>query len=143
MPERLDARTRRHVAERAAFRCEYCQTPSALSPSPYSAEHILPRRRGGTNRPENLALSCQGCNGHKGVRTAALDPATGRTVPVFNPRKQMWAEHFVWAEGGMRIEGVTACGRATVAALQLNRVGLQNLRRLMLLAEIHPADQAK
>ena len=69
MPERPDARTRRFVARRADFRCEYCRTPVGLVPCPYSAEHILPRSRGGLSVPDNLAFACQGCNGHKASKT--------------------------------------------------------------------------
>ena len=138
MPDRPDARTRRLVAERAGFRCEYCLTPAGLAPSPYSAEHILPRSRGGTFVLENLAFSCQGCNGHKAAKTVATDPATQKTVPLFHPRHQEWREHFGWTADGTKIEGKSPAGRATVLALQLNRSGLQNLRRLMVLADLHP-----
>jgi hypothetical protein len=58
---------------------------------------------------------------------------------LFDPRRQCWDEHFEWTADGTRIEGASATGRATVIALQLNRAGLQNLRRLMLLGGIHPA----
>src|SRR5437879_1031156 len=119
MPERIDARARRWLAERADFRCEYCRTPAGLSPSPYSAEHIVPRSRRGETTLENLALSCQGCNGHKASRIDALDPATGRAVPLFNPRRHNWSEHFEWAEGGIRVEGKTSSGRANVIMLSL------------------------
>jgi 5-methylcytosine-specific restriction endonuclease McrA len=137
MPERPDAHTRRLVAERARFRCEYCLTPAGITPSPVSAEHILPRSGGGAATPENLAFSCQGCNGHKAAKTAALDPATRKTVALFNPRRNNWNDHFGWTADGTTIEGQSATGRATVQALHLNRTGLQNLRRLMILADLH------
>ena len=139
MPERLDGRMRRFVAERAGFRCEYCLTPAGLSPSPYSAEHILPRSHGGTDVPDNVAFSCQGCNGHKAAKTSGFDPATGKSVSLFNPRLDKWEEHFAWTEDATNIVGKTAAGRATVVALHLNRSGLQNLRSLMVIADIHPA----
>jgi hypothetical protein len=139
MPERPDARTRRRAAERAMFRCEYCMTPIGIVPSPFSSEHILPRSKGGDDTLENLALSCQGCNGHKGAKTIALDPATRKTVSLFHPRLHTWNDHFGWSANGTRIEGRTPIGRATVLALQLNRTGLQNLRRLMVLADLHPS----
>jgi hypothetical protein len=50
---------------------------------------------------------------------AAADPDSGQTVPLFNPRTQVWAEHFRW--DGERVEPLTAAGRATVAALAMNR----------------------
>lgn len=138
MSERPDPRTRRWVAERAGFRCEYCLTPSGLAPSPFAAEHIVPRSKGGGNSAANLAFACQGCNGHKSARTTALDPVTLQTVALFHPRRQGWKAHFQWVDGGMRIEGVSPIGRATVTSLQLNRAGLVNLRRLLIVAKIHP-----
>ena len=88
MPERVDARRRRFLAERAGYRCEYCRTPSGLTPSPYSSEHIVPRSLGGDSSVENLAFSCQGCNGHKASKTTALDSATRQPAPLFHPRRQ-------------------------------------------------------
>jgi hypothetical protein len=40
-------------------------------------------------------------------------------VPLFNPRAQAWAEHFRWE--GVRVVPLTPTGRATVAALAMNR----------------------
>lgn len=138
MPDRLDARTRRLVAERANFLCEYCLTPAGLAPSPFSSEHIIPRSKGGTSAAENLAFSCQGCNGHKASKTNAADPVTRKPADLFHPRKQKWHDHFEWMANGTGIEGKSSVGRATVGALQLNRPGLKNLRRLMVIAGIHP-----
>lgn len=138
MAERVSARTRRFVAERADLSCEYCLTPAGLTPSPYCVEHIQPRSKGGDNVHENLAFSCQGCNGHKGNRTTALDPATRQNVSLFNPRREKWEEHFGWAFDATKIQGRTPTGRATVITMNLNRPGLQNLRRLMVLADLHP-----
>jgi hypothetical protein len=38
---------------------------------------------------------------------------------LFNPRTQVWAEHFRWE--GPRIVPLTATGRATVETLAMNR----------------------
>lgn len=40
--------------------CEYCGEPFANT-----ADHILPRSRGGGNEPENLAPACKTCNEQK------------------------------------------------------------------------------
>jgi len=48
------------------------------------------------------------------------DPLTGRKVPVFNPRHNDWSAHFTWELDGLRVVGLTACGRATVETLRLN-----------------------
>ncbi len=47
------------------------------------------------------------------------DPETGEVVPIFNPRQQIWKEHFGWK--GVEVLGLTAVGRATINALSLNR----------------------
>ena len=61
----------------------------------------------------------------------AVDPQSGERVPLFNPRAQEWKAHFAWSEDVMVIVGRTTTSRATVAALQLNRPELLNLRRVL------------
>lgn len=83
-------------------------------------EHIIPLAQGGASDESNLWLSCPLCNRHKGDKTSALDPLTGAVVALFNPRTQLWADHFRWSEDGLHIIGLTPIGRATVAALHLD-----------------------
>lgn len=87
---------------------------------------------------ENLDCSCQGCNNHKGVRTQGRDPATESIVPLFHPRQHERKEHFAWSADYTQLIGLTPTGRATVAALQLNREGLINLRKLLIATGQHP-----
>jgi hypothetical protein len=47
-----------------------------------------------------------------------IDPQTETLVALFHPRLHRWAEHLSWS--GQEITGLTAVGRATVAALDLN-----------------------
>ncbi len=129
---------RRSVFERADGCCEYCLSQVNYSPSPFAAEHILPRHRGGTNRLDNLALSCQGCNNHKFTATEALDPSSGFVVLLYHPRQDNWNEHFGWSEDFLTIVGRTPIGRATVERLQLNRASVVNLRRVLRLDGKHP-----
>ena len=75
---------------------------------------------GGSDEEVNLWLACPICNRHKSNKTTAVDPASGETVPLFNPRTQQWFEHFHWTEDGVQIVGKTPTGRATVAALHLS-----------------------
>jgi hypothetical protein len=44
----------------------------------------------------------------------------------------------MWDEGYLNIIGLTPVGRTTVEALKLNRIGVVNLRKLMILGGIHP-----
>jgi hypothetical protein len=137
--ERIPRRLRQQVAKRARWRCEYCLSPAAFSTQPFEVDHIVPRSKGGPTSLDNLALSC-GCNGYKAHRTRARDPLTGRRVGLFNPRRQRWSRHFEWSADFLIILSRTATGRATVAALSLNRPELVNLRRILLLIGEHPPD---
>ena len=77
---RLSARRKQAEFQRANGCCEYCRSQVRYSPNPFSVEHIMPRAGGGTDRPDNLALSCQGCNNCKYTSVDAIDPVTGATV---------------------------------------------------------------
>jgi hypothetical protein len=89
-----------------------------------------------------LAFSCQGCNGHKYIKTEAPDPFSGEIVSLFHPRRHCWDDHFAWSTDFTRILGRTPTGRATVAALHLNRENLIGLRRLLLAMGEHPSSQS-
>lgn len=125
--EAVPASLRRAVAERAAGCCEYCWSQSAFAAQVFSVDHIVPRHAGGRTTSGNLALCCQGCNNHKYTKTKGLDPISGELVSLYHPRRQRWLDHFAWSHDYSLILGLTPTGRATVAALRLNRPGLVNL----------------
>lgn len=134
----ITAKQRRLVHGRAADCCEYCKSQLRYSTDSFSVEHIVPRRRGGTDALSNLALACQGCNNRKYVGVEAVDPLTGQTVPLYHPRRQTWDAHFAWSADFLVICGLTPTGRATVEKLDLNREPVVNLRRLLRAAAEHP-----
>lgn len=101
-------------------------------------EHIIPLVAGGDSSLDNLWLACPFCNGFKGIQTEAIDLFSGEWVALFNPRQQMWSEHFRWGEGGVLIEGISSIGRATVVALHMNNEHLVRARRQWILAGWHP-----
>jgi hypothetical protein len=129
---------RRRVAETARFRCGYGLTSQRIIGPLLEIEHLVPEARGGTSEEENLFLACPRCNSHKGDRTEAIDPDTGRNARFFHPRTQKWEEHFEWIAGGAEIKGKTEQGRATVAALSMNHPDVVAARRLWCLAGWHP-----
>ena len=108
------------VRAAARNRCGYCQSPQHLVMARLEVEHIIPLAKGGSDDESNLWLACPICNRHKSDKIVALDPVTGETWPLFNPRTQVWSEHFCWSEDGLRIVGLTPIGRATVEALHLS-----------------------
>ena len=134
----VPAALRRTIAAQSRYRCGYCRTSETIAGTPMEVEHILPEALGGSTTEDNLWLACPLCNRHKGQRTMAEDPVSGQSVPMFNPRFQVWEEHFTWVESGARIAGLTATGRATVEALQLNRSVLVRARLRWVEVGWHP-----
>ena len=126
------------VFKRAGGRCEYCKSLAKYSPAPFPIDHILPVSMGGQDNIENLALSCGGCNGHKYNKTEGIDPITGKFSPLFNPRKDLWDNHFKWNSLFTHIVGITPTGRAAVSTLNMNRLSVINLRNITKLTGEHP-----
>jgi 5-methylcytosine-specific restriction endonuclease McrA len=127
----MDAATRQLVRHRADNRCEYCLLPHAVAPLfAFHIEHIRAKQHGGDDVPINLALACPDCNRFKGPNLSAVDPKSNEVVPLFNPRKQSWDDHFLWR--GARIVGRTATGRATVRILNMNQEERVEMREELL-----------
>lgn len=59
---------------------------------------------------------------------------------LYNPRTDIWHDHFQWSEDYLNLVGITAIGRATVNALVLNREKLIIYRREMLEIGQHPPE---
>lgn len=57
---------REYLLEKFNRKCCYCGKESV----PLEIEHITPKSRGGTNRIDNLCISCRMCNETKGTMTA-------------------------------------------------------------------------
>lgn len=57
---------REYLLEKFNRRCVYC----GIHDIPLQIEHIIPKSRGGTDRVDNLTISCQACNQAKGNMTA-------------------------------------------------------------------------
>ena len=118
------------MTHQARHRCGYCLRSEELMGMPMTIEHIIPEALGGTTTEENLWLACPSCNQFKGTQIQAYDPQSGKKVKLFNPRLQVWNEHFAWSSDGTQIRGKTAGGRATVIALQMNNPEIIVTRRL-------------
>ncbi|KAA1258602.1 HNH endonuclease [Rubripirellula obstinata] len=111
--------TKTIVRERAGHRCEYCQLHQDDSPlATLHVEHIIPRKHGGSDEVENLALACIDCNLHKGPNLTGVDPETEEITVLFHPRQDDWDDHFEWQ--GIQIVGKTPTGRTTVRVLEMN-----------------------
>jgi len=133
----MKASTRALVRARAERRCEYCLLHEDDLPLfRFHIEHILPKKHGGTDDPAALAWSCQYCNLSKSSNLSGRDELTGRIVVLFNPRRQSWQRHFTW--NGPVLVGLTPCGRATIAVMNINAKHRIELRELLVEAGQFP-----
>jgi hypothetical protein len=132
---------RERVTAQARHRCGYCLTAEAIVGTPMEIEHLIPESVGGLTEEDNLWLACSLCNEHKSNRIAGRDPVSGEWVRLFDPRRQVWTEHFCWSEQGDRVLGLTPTGRATADVLNLNRPSLVKARQLWVRVGWHPPSE--
>lgn len=124
----MDAARKVAMRERANDCCEYCQLRQVDLPfALFQMEHVIPRKHGGGDDLSNLALACDRCNSHKGPNLTGIDPETEMIFPLFNPRTDVWTDHF--HENGSQIEGRTSTGRTTVRVLNMNEPARVRLRK--------------
>ncbi len=129
---------RRQIQQRAKNCCEYCQSQSEITGDAFEIDHIVPEAVGGATTLDNLCLACGNCNRSKQKAQTGTDPQTAQQIPLFNPRRQNWHDHFEWIEGGTTIAGRTAIGRATIVRLKMNRPLLVRVRKRWVEAGWHP-----
>jgi hypothetical protein len=124
------------VRLRAHGLCEYCGLSQLGQEAVFHIDHIVPRAAAGPTVSDNLALACVSCSLRKGARRTAVDPETGSEEPLFHPRQKRWVDHFRWV--GERVVPLTPTGRATVAALAMNRPIILAIRQEEMIRGRHP-----
>lgn len=133
----IGAALRRKVLETAAGCCEYCLSSSASRAIEFAIDHVIAEKHGGPTQADNLCLSCYWCNSYKGSDLSSVDWEYDQAiVPLFNPRRQRWEEHFHL--DGLRIVPLTATGRVTIMLLQMNSVERIRERRLLIVLGEYP-----
>ena len=130
---------RKRIKERAMYLCEYCLSPERFCTAYYDGDHVTPYSMGGKEEFENLANACGGCNNNKSNVMQAIDPLSGQIVPLYNPRTDIWADHFCWNDTYLLMRGISPIGRATIKKLKLNREEVVNLRTVLLAVGLHPS----
>jgi hypothetical protein len=78
---------------------------------PLQVDHVIATQHGGPSESQNLALACIHCNRFKGPNIAGFDLDSRQVVRLFDPRHDVWTEHFAW--DGAELRGLTAIGRVT------------------------------
>lgn len=135
--------SRLRIRQRARFLCEYCHSSEEASTSLFTLDHLIPQSLGGDDSEHNLALACHRCNGRRYNFTDGIDPETQTSFVLFNPRKDLWSDHFIWSANGQNIFGTNSIGRATLHRLDLNDNfhddgSIQRARRLWIRGGWHP-----
>jgi hypothetical protein len=126
-------RDKEAIRRRAGYRCEYCR----IVGWELQIDHVLPRsprRRDPMEELDahgNLAAACAHCNRLKGDFTTGRDPLTGHETRLFDPRRDIWEEHFAWSSDYLRLLPLSEIGGAKIARLRMNAPVLRRQRRLL------------
>lgn len=136
MSERIPASVRRAVIDRAMNDCEYCGMPDNILRFHHEPDHIIAVQHGGQTTLDNLAYTCFRCNRLKGPNLTSIDLKTGAVTLLFNPRLDIWSQHFRWEDG--EIVPLTPVGRATISLLQLNEPERLRMRTNLIQQQRYP-----
>ena len=116
----IGAELRQLVANRAERLCEYCLLHEEDTFFGCEMDHIISEKHGGASTAENLAYACLLCNRNKGSDISSVVPGTQDLVRFFNPRTDLWSDHFRLEMDGVTIISLTQIGEATSRILRFN-----------------------
>lgn len=102
----------------------------------FEVDHILAIKHGGLTEFDNLAYCCIRCNRNKGTDLVTVLDDRKTFVPLFNPRADIWEEHFETHLGV--ISAKTDVGEATIKLLNFNTIERIIGRQLMEEAGVYP-----
>src|SRR5580704_13859749 len=97
--------------------CEYSPVHEDSAGFRHQIDHVIRRKHGGSSGVGNLAYACVLCNRYKGSDIASVDRA-GQPIRFFDPRRDIWDEHFKL--NGPVIQPMTPVGEVTASVLRLN-----------------------
>jgi HNH endonuclease len=137
MTHRISESLRRAIAIRANLACEYCLFPEIFLATTFHIDHIRSQKHCGKTVLENLAYSCPHCNQNKGSDIGTfLNDESENLIRFFNPRKDIWVEHFEIDNG--KILSLTSIGTATINILNFNQIERIILRKELMEVGLYP-----
>ena len=110
--------------------------PQECDIEPFQLDHIRPQKHAGPTTLMNLCVACLPCNAYKSSDVAGYDPTTDTLQRLFNPRQDVWTEHFEWE--GPVLRGKTPIGRTTIEVLRINQADRVEHRSLLIDAGVFP-----
>jgi hypothetical protein len=117
---RIPEKLRQQIAKNANFKCEYCLTPEFFLATTFHIDHIRSIKHGGKTLLQNLAYACPHCNQNKGSDIASYTDED-ELVRLFNPRKDVWSEHFEVIKSGI-LSPLSSIGEVTINTLSFNQL---------------------
>lgn len=111
---------RQKIAIRANYCCEYCKISENDTFYGFQIDHIISMKHGGQSNYENFAYACFLCNSNKGSDIGTILLPNKKYVPLFNPRIDIWEEHFYLEIGFFYAQ--TDIGEGTIKILKLNDI---------------------
>lgn len=111
---------RQAVAVRANFLGEYCLIHKDDTVYGCQVDHIISLKYGGSTAIEKLVYACAFCNRSKGGDIGSILWPSQELVRFFNPRKDVWRDHFK-LDGAM-IRPISNIGKVTAQILGFNHV---------------------
>lgn len=104
------------VRQRANFQCEYCHVTEIDCGGMLTMDHFIPTSKGGTDVLDNLVYACHRCNLYK----HDYYPLKSNDLSVFNPRIEIYQEHFMLLENGV-LHPLSVTADFSIKLLRLNR----------------------
>jgi HNH endonuclease len=111
---------KKSVVKRANYCCEYCLMENDVSFIPHQIDHVISLKHEGDTSLDNLAYACFSCNNNKGSDIGTMLLPNKIFIRLFNPRIDIWNEHFE-IENGF-IYAKTNIAQATVKVLKMNEI---------------------
>jgi hypothetical protein len=142
----ISAELRRLVVARADSLCEYCLVHEEDTFFGCEVDHVISEKHGGPTEADNLAYACLICNRNKGSDVGSVLPplASGVFVRFFNPRTDLWSNHFGLEEGdGISIRPLTEVGQVTARILGFNSAERLLERQALRDAGRYPTTEAR
>lgn len=127
------------VIQRANHLCEYCLIHDEDTYWGCQIDHIRSEKHGGATEADNLAYACPFCNRNKGSDVASY-AQDGHLVRFFNPRIDLWSDHFQL--DGITIIPLTDIGEVTAKILNFNHVERLLERQELQELERYPSPEA-
>ncbi len=129
------------MAGRSQGLCEYCLISEEFARLGCALDHIISEKHRGPTEADNLANACVICNRAKESDIGSIHWDSGEFVRFFNPRKDLWADHFVLVEA--RIDSTTRIGAVTALILGFNDPERLSEREELIVGGCYPSAAAK